>query len=93
MIVIASVMQFSGIYDNCLCSSSVFGGDAVGYLRFVDAVDIKGSTIYQFWIGGESVTAGYILFRFERSAVAGVVMAFTSALLYGSAIFVASPTV
>jgi hypothetical protein len=52
VILIASVMQFSGIYDNCYCSSSLARDYA--FLHLMDAGVIRGSTVYQFWIGGLS---------------------------------------
>ena len=43
----SSVMQFSGIYDNCFCSSTVFGGYPNGVVRFVE--DIKSSEVEGPW--------------------------------------------
>lgn len=44
-------MQFAGVYDNCFCSSTIFGGNPNGLVKFVE-VDIRGSEVYGFWIGG-----------------------------------------
>ena len=44
-------MQFGGMYDNCFCSSTIFGGDPNGLVKFVGP-DIKGSEVYGYWIGG-----------------------------------------
>jgi len=44
-------MQFAGVYDNCFCSSTIFGGSPNGLVRFVGP-DIKGSEVYGYWIGG-----------------------------------------
>jgi hypothetical protein len=53
-IIVASIMQFAGVYDNCFCLSNLFQGHSDGILRLLDpqAVDIKGSEVYRFWIGG-----------------------------------------
>lgn len=50
-IIVASIMQFAGIYDNCFCSSNVFGGSEKGVLYLMEVSDIKGSEVYKFWIG------------------------------------------
>jgi hypothetical protein len=44
-------MQFAGMYDNCFCSSTIFGGVPDGLVKFVGD-DIKGSEVYGYWIGG-----------------------------------------
>ena len=44
-------MQFGGVYDNCFCSSTIFGGNPDGLVKFVEQ-DIKGSEVYGYWIGG-----------------------------------------
>jgi len=50
-ILISCMMQFAGVYDNCFCSSTIFGGDPNGVVWFVDE-DIRGSAVYKYWIGG-----------------------------------------
>jgi len=42
-----SVMQFTGLYDTCFCSSTVFGGDPDGVVRFME--DITRSEVYGPW--------------------------------------------
>jgi hypothetical protein len=51
-ILISCTMQFAGIYDNCFCSSTIFGGDPNGLVWFIQAGDIKQSALYAAWIGG-----------------------------------------
>ena len=50
-ILIACWMQFGGLYDNCFCSSTIFGGNPDGLVKFTGP-DIKGSEVYGYWIGG-----------------------------------------
>ena len=50
-ILISCIMQFAGVYDNCFCSSTIFGGDPNGVVWFVEE-DIRGSAVYKYWIGG-----------------------------------------
>ena len=73
-IIAACLMQLSGGYDNCFCSSTIFGGSPNGVVSFLDASSVKASIFYKFWIGG-------------------TVMAMLSSLLYGAAIYFASPMV
>ncbi|KAF9646666.1 hypothetical protein BDM02DRAFT_2984008 [Thelephora ganbajun] len=56
-ILISCIMQFAGVYDNCFCSSTVFGGDPNGFVWFIDA-DVKGSQVYKYWIGGVAMAFG-----------------------------------
>jgi hypothetical protein len=53
-IIAASTMQFAGVYDNCFCSASTFTGDPGRLLYLMDPTDISQSTVYKFWIGGQS---------------------------------------
>lgn len=46
-IIVASIMQFSGIYANCFCSSTVFGSDE-GVIHLTDPLD---NDVVKFWIG------------------------------------------
>lgn len=50
-ILVACGMQFGGMYDNCFCSSTIFGGNPDGLVKFVEQ-NIKGSEVYGYWIGG-----------------------------------------
>jgi len=50
-ILISCIMQFAGVFDNCFCSSNVFGGDPNGLVSFIEE-DVKRSEVYRFWIGG-----------------------------------------
>ena len=50
-ILLSCGMQFGGVYDNCFCSSTIFGGNPDGLVKFVEQ-DIKGSEVYGYWIGG-----------------------------------------
>ena len=50
-ILISCMMQFAGVYDNCFCSSTIFGGNPNGVVWFVEE-DIRGSAVYKYWIGG-----------------------------------------
>ena len=50
-LLIACCMQFGGLYDNCFCSSSLFGGSPNGLVKFLEP-NIKGSQVYGCWIGG-----------------------------------------
>ncbi|KAF9645091.1 hypothetical protein BDM02DRAFT_3120763 [Thelephora ganbajun] len=56
-ILISCIMQFAGVYDNCFCSSTVFGGSPNGLVSFIDA-DVRGSQVYKYWIGGVTVAFG-----------------------------------
>ena len=51
VILISCVMQFAGVYDNCFCSSTIFGGDPNGLVSFIQD-DIRGSEVYKYWVGG-----------------------------------------
>jgi hypothetical protein len=63
-ILITCCMQFGGVYDNCFCSSTVFGGNPNGLVKLVDQ-DIKGSEVYGYWIGGIIMAFGVsILYTF-----------------------------
>ena len=50
-ILLSCTMQFAGVYDNCFCSSTIFGGDPNGLVSFIEE-DVKGSEVYRYWIGG-----------------------------------------
>lgn len=50
-ILVSCGMQFGGVYDNCFCSSTIFGGDPNGLVKFLEQ-SIKGSEVYGYWIGG-----------------------------------------
>lgn len=50
-IIVASIMQFAGVFDNCFCSSNVFGGTDKGVLYLLESSEIKGSEVVKFWIG------------------------------------------
>jgi hypothetical protein len=50
-ILLSCIMQFAGVYDNCFCSSTIFGGDPNGLVSFIVG-DVKGSEVYGYWIGG-----------------------------------------
>jgi len=50
-ILLSCIMQFAGVYDNCFCSSTIFGGDPNGLVSFIED-DVKGSEVYRYWIGG-----------------------------------------
>ena len=50
-ILISCIMQFAGVYDNCFCSSTIFGGNPNGLVWFIEE-DIRGSDVYRYWIGG-----------------------------------------
>ena len=56
-ILISCGMQFGGVYDNCFCSSTIFGGNPDGLVKFVEA-NIKGSEVYGYWIGGIIIAFG-----------------------------------
>jgi len=50
-ILLSCTMQFAGVYDNCFCSSTIFGGNPNGLVWFIEQ-DITGSEVYRYWIGG-----------------------------------------
>jgi hypothetical protein len=50
-ILLSCTMQFAGVYDNCFCSSTIFGGNPNGLVSFIED-DVKGSEVYRYWIGG-----------------------------------------
>ena len=50
-ILVSCGLQFGGIYDNCFCSSTIFGGNPSGLVSFT-APNIRGSELYTVWIGG-----------------------------------------
>jgi hypothetical protein len=50
-ILVSCVMQFTGAYDNCFCSSTIFGGDPNGLVSFTDEA-VKGSGVHGYWVGG-----------------------------------------
>jgi len=50
-ILLSCVMQFAGVYDNCFCSSTIFGGSPNGLVSFIEA-NVRGSEVYKYWIGG-----------------------------------------
>ena len=56
-IIISCIMQFSGVYDNCFCSSNIFGGNPNGLVSFVQD-DIKESEVFRYWIGGTIMAFG-----------------------------------
>ena len=56
-ILVACCMQFAGMYDNCFCSSTIFGGDPNGLVKFLDP-NVKGSEVYGYWIGGITLAFG-----------------------------------
>ena len=56
-ILVACTLQFAGIYDNCFCSSTIFGGDPNGLVSFTGP-DIRGSEVYVTWIGGTVMAFG-----------------------------------
>ena len=56
-ILLSCTMQFAGVYDNCFCSSTIFGGNPNGLVSFIDQ-DIKGSEVYRYWIGGTIMAFG-----------------------------------
>ena len=49
-ILLSSVMQFTGAYDSCFCSSTTLGGDTNGVVRFME--DIKKNEVYAAWNSG-----------------------------------------
>ena len=50
-ILVSCIMQFTGVYDNCFCSSTIFGGNLNGVVSFTDEA-VKGSGVHGYWIGG-----------------------------------------
>ena len=56
-ILLSCTMQFAGVYDNCFCSSNIFGGNPNGLVSFTEQ-DIKGSEVYGYWIGGTIMAFG-----------------------------------
>ena len=63
-ILVSCGMQFGGVYDNCFCSSTIFGGNPDGLVKFVEQ-DIKGSEVYGYWIGGIIMAFGVsVLYTF-----------------------------
>ena len=56
-ILLSCTMQFAGVYDNCFCSSNILGGNRDGLVSFVQN-DIRGSQVYQYWIGGTIMAFG-----------------------------------
>ena len=50
-ILVSCTLQFAGVYDNCFCSSTIFGGNLNGLVSFIGP-DIRGSEVYGYWIGG-----------------------------------------
>ena len=65
-ILIACGMQFAGLYDNCFCSSTLFGGSPDGLVKFLEP-NIKGSQVYGYWIGG-------LIFAFGTSFLYGIML-------------------
>ena len=59
-ILLSCTMQFAGVYDNCFCSSNIFGGNPNGLVSFTEQ-DIKGSEVYGYWIGGTIMALGISL--------------------------------
>ena len=56
-ILISCTLQFAGVYDNCFCSSTVFGGNLDRLIVFATAVG-RGSEVYGYWIGGTIMAFG-----------------------------------
>ncbi|KAF9790969.1 hypothetical protein BJ322DRAFT_977568, partial [Thelephora terrestris] len=56
-ILVSCILQFSGIYDNCFCSSAIFGGDPSGSVSSTPA-HIWESEVYWYWIGGTVMAFG-----------------------------------
>ena len=56
-ILLSCTMQFAGVYDNCFCSSTIFGGSPSGLVSFLQD-NIKGSEVYRYWIGGTILAFG-----------------------------------
>ena len=56
-ILVSCAMQFAGVYDNCFCSSSIFGGNPNGLVSFIGS-EPRGSEVYGFWIGGTVMAFG-----------------------------------
>ena len=56
-ILLSCTMQFAGVYDNCFCSSTIFGGNPNGLVSFIEN-DVKGSEVYRYWIGGITMAFG-----------------------------------
>ena len=50
-ILLSCIMQFTGVYDNCFCSSTIFGGNPNGLVWFIEE-DVTGSEVYKYWVGG-----------------------------------------
>jgi hypothetical protein len=50
-IMVSCIMQLTGVYDNCFCSSTIFGGNPNGLVLFPDEV-VKGSEVHGYWVGG-----------------------------------------
>jgi hypothetical protein len=49
-ILLSCIMQFTGVYDNCFCTSTVFGGTPNGVVWFTE--DVTGNEVYKYWAGG-----------------------------------------
>ena len=63
-LLITCIMQFGGTFDNCFCSSTIFGGDPDGLIKFVGP-DIKKGEVYGSWIGGMVMAFGVgVLYSF-----------------------------
>ena len=56
-ILLSCIMQFAAIYDNCFCSSTIFGGNPNGLVFFIEN-DVKESDVYKYWIGGTIMAFG-----------------------------------
>ena len=56
-VLVLCTLQFAGTYDNCFCSSTIFGGSPNGVVWFIEA-DIKGSEVYKYWVGGTIMAFG-----------------------------------
>jgi hypothetical protein len=81
-IVVASIMQSSGIYDNCFCSFTVFGSDK-GVIHLTDP---SHNEVVKFWIGVRDLS----LFRMLNELLSGC-HHFGCCSLYTAAIYVGSP--
>ena len=57
-ILVSCTMQFAGVYDNCFCSSTLFGGKSNGLVSFTPA-DIQRSDVFGYWIGGTVMAFGF----------------------------------
>ena len=51
-ILVTCTMQFAGIYDSCFCSSDIFSGRDPNKRFSFSASNIRGSDVYEYWIGG-----------------------------------------